>query len=348
MSGFCRPGLAALFLLLGGWALSAQPVKIGYFGPDDPNHPLGGTIWLGAQKAVEEANAAGGYNGRPFQLIPGWDENPWSGGARSVIRMAYEDRVVAIIGSINGEATHLAEQIVAKALLPLVDPASTDRTVNAAFVPWMFSLMPDDRQLMKPLVGALDGRYVLLSSTGHDSRLMTAEFLAEADRRGRLPYRRIEFAPSSHRLAYHAGRAAELEADTIVVLAGITDSAAIVKELRKRKPDRKIYGGPALGRSRFLEDAGKAADGVRFPLPLGNSENSLPDFAAAHASDAVSMLVQAIRNSGLNRERIRDELARMTPWTGVTGTIQWDDLRRNQRTVKLGTISRGKVTALRP
>ena len=65
---------------------ASREVRIGYFGPDDPDHPVGGAIWQGAKLAIEESNAAGGYQGLPFRLVQDWDENPWSGGAASVAR----------------------------------------------------------------------------------------------------------------------------------------------------------------------------------------------------------------------------------------------------------------------
>ena len=48
--------IAAALLLLAVSA-AAQPIPVGYFGPADPQHPQGGTMWTGAQRAVKEANA---------------------------------------------------------------------------------------------------------------------------------------------------------------------------------------------------------------------------------------------------------------------------------------------------
>ena len=77
-------------------------VRIGFFGPADASHPEGGAIWQGAARAIEEANRAGGYRGLPYRLVSRWSDNPWRAGAAHVVRMAYEDRVWAIIGGIDG------------------------------------------------------------------------------------------------------------------------------------------------------------------------------------------------------------------------------------------------------
>ncbi|MGB5752976.1 MAG: ABC transporter substrate-binding protein, partial [Thermoanaerobaculia bacterium] len=130
---------------------SLTEVAIGWFGPSDPDHALHGDLWVAANLAVEEANEAGGLHGLPVRLVPRWSENPWGTGVGQVARMVHEDQVWAILGSVDGSGTHLAEQVVAKARLALVSPVSTDESVNLAGVPWMFSLAPGDH-LWAPLI----------------------------------------------------------------------------------------------------------------------------------------------------------------------------------------------------
>ena len=340
-----------------------REIRIGYFGPDDPDHPVGGAIWKGTKLAIEESNAAGGYQGRPFRLVQDWDENPWSGGAASVVRMVYQERVWAVIGGIDGTSTHLAEQVVAKARLALIDPASTDRTVNSANVPWMFSCMPADRVLMATIGDALlasRGResFILASATDHDSRIMAEAFLSVVHRKHSGPQRHLQFQSGSYRLPELAKQIAESEAKAVVVLAGASDSAALVRELRAAGAESPIFGGPSLGRRIFLDQARSAAEGVRLPLTLQESDlaaefgerfgarwNVAPDYAAFHAYDSTRLLVAAIRRAGPDRAQIRAALAELSPWKGVSGTIRWDEIGRNSRGARLGAIRDGRVQA---
>ncbi len=328
--------------------MASDPVKIGYYGPADAEHPVGGAAWLGAMLAVEEANAGGGYEGRPFVIVQEWDENPWSGGAAGVVRMAYEERVAGIIGSINGDATHLAEQVVAKALLPLVDPLSTDRSVNAAFVPWMFSVMPDDAALMEPLAAALsDEPFVLISSVRHDPRLTTGEFLKQLGQR--RPLRHIQF----ERPEGIAEDVARLGCDTAVILAGAADSARLVRDLKSLRPGLRIYGGHLMASRTFLREAGDAAEGVVFSLPAQIPEDfsrrfrerfgQEPDFAAVSTYDATMLLISAIREAGEDRAAVRDALEAVSPVEGNAGRIEWDTIRRNARRCTLATVRDGMI-----
>ena len=130
-------------------------VRIGYFGPADGSDPDGGQMWQGASLAMEEANSQGGYRGLPFRLIAAWAGSPWAGGVANLVRVVYNDGVWAIIGGIDGATTHLAEQVVAKAQLTLINPVATDRSIHEAGVPWMFSCAPGESQSERAVVGDL-------------------------------------------------------------------------------------------------------------------------------------------------------------------------------------------------
>ena len=334
-------------------------VPIGYFGPSDPGHPEGGSVWQGVNLAIEDSNAEGGYKGLPFRLLPGWAENPWADGVSKVVRMAYLERVWAIIGSVDGASTHLAEQVVAKARVPLIDPASTDDSVNQANVAWMFSCLPGDRAMARAIGSVLaeeaGGSFVLLSSTDHDSRSLTAEFKAFLSRKRLSPKRHIEFAAGAEQVDALSAQAKASGVKAVVVFAGPKDSARLVRELRRRDKDLPVFGGPAMGRRVFLNAAGAAAEGVRLPLLIEPSEvagkfavkyrakyGDAPDFAAVQAYDAVRLLVGAIRRGGLNRTKILDALNELSPWRGTAGILAWDALGRNARKVQLGVVRGGE------
>lgn len=338
-----------------------EEVLIGYFGPDDPDDPQFGGLWRAARAAVEEANRGGGYRGKPFRLVAGWSENPWGTGVAQVTRMAYRDRVWAIIGGVDGPSTHLAEQVVAKARLVLISPVSTDKTVNLANVPWMFSLLPGDHLQAPVLVGAIADRskeepVVLVSTDEHDSHLFAAEIQKHLARRRivlRYHYQCKRGAADAEEIA---GRIVQSDARAAVVAGTADDSTRLATALRARGFQGTIFGGPQMGRRQFAEKAGAAAEGVVFPLLYDPQRSSpglaetlkhrfgvAPDYAAVHTYDAVRMVVAAIRTAGLNRARIRDAVRDLSPWTGVAGPVRWDGLGSNTRSVELGTIRNGRV-----
>ncbi len=334
-----------------------REVLIGYYGPSDEAHPEGGILWQGATLAIEDANREGGYKGKPFRLAAGWSENPWRAGAAFITRMAFQDRVWAIIGSIEGAGTHLAEQVVAKALLTLVNPVATDRSIHGAGVPWMFSIVQGDDRHAAVLARALAGRTIVtMKATDHDSRAFAAFFKTACSSEKVRTRLEVEFEAAKPDLSEAARSAASAATDTVVVIAGARDSARAVRALRAAGYGGAIAGGPWFGRAIFAQEAGGAAEGALFPLaaqPTAEFARAFnarfgrePDYAAACAYDAVRVVVAAVRKTGLNRSRIRDAMAGLTPYAGASGRIEWDETGQNRRAPVLAKIEQGRVAGM--
>ncbi|MGA2621109.1 MAG: ABC transporter substrate-binding protein [Thermoguttaceae bacterium] len=340
-------------------------VRIGYFGPGDPADAEGGAAWLAAQMAVEEANAAGGYQGKPFRLIAAWSQDPWKSGAARLARLVYDDQVWAVVGGIDGPSTHLAEQVAVKARLTLLNPFSTDKTVNRANVPWIFSCVPGDDLLAPILADDMATRaggkpLVIVSADGHDARVFTEELVRCLAKLRLAPRLQFECNPRTTDAAELASRVGRSGAEAVLLAAGAADSARWVKALRDGGYRGLVFGGPAMGRSRFVIEAGAAAEGVLFPLlfepgaagtafaaNFSRRSGSPPDYAAAHAYDAVRRTVAAVRQAGLNRARIQDAVRSQSPWEGVAGPAAWDNLGGLVRSVRIGTISQGRTVPAR-
>lgn len=340
---------------------TAGEVLIGYFGPNDPDHPEGGDMWCAAVLAIEQANRAGGFNGGPFRLIPGWSENPWGSGVKYVAEMAYKHKVCAIIGGIDGPSTHLAEQVVAKARLALMSGANADRTANLANVPWMFSTLPGHHlqaaamaESIQSLVG--QGRFIVVSAVDHDSHLLTVEL--------KKCFRKKQVAPAYHfdfkgEQAGHSelvDRIMQGHAEAVVIVAPLTETARLCISLREMEFRGTIFGGPCVSLRRFVEIAGNAAEGAVLPVLYEPSDKAdvfaedlldrfgkHSNYPAAHMYDTINLLLEAVRRAGLDRQRIRDEIEKLSPYAGVTGTISWDRQGSNTRKVLMGTIAKGHI-----
>src|SRR5208282_2776833 len=89
-------------------------IRIGFLGPlygrsdDDPDQARGNRMLHGAQLAIDEANAAGGYCGKPFKLMLHNDAATWGASSNEVVKMVYDEKVWAMFGSINSDSTHIA------------------------------------------------------------------------------------------------------------------------------------------------------------------------------------------------------------------------------------------------
>ncbi len=260
-------------------------ICIGWFGPTNVNDPLTGDLWWAANLAVQEANAQrlaqpdSSVPSLPFRLVPRWATNPWGTGVSQLARMIYEEQPLALLGSVDSAATHLAEQVVAKANLPLVSPIVTDKSVTLAGVSWVFACAPSDAAIASVLVDDIlaaqpdpRDRLALLTCTDHESRMTTKEVIRRFTQRRRLPDFHFEVPPGVHDVARQLAALAECDPAAILIIAGAEDAARLVLAVRERQPAAQalpadpsrgpacpIFGSQAMGRRRFRQLAGGAA-----------------------------------------------------------------------------------------
>jgi branched-chain amino acid transport system substrate-binding protein len=395
-------------------------IRFGWFGPTNLQDRLTGDLWWAANFAVDEANASGpappdsplpirpsALPSLPFRLVPRWAVDPWGTGVAQLTRMVYSEQPLALLGSVDSATTHLAEQITAKANLPLVSPIATDASVTLAGVPWMFSCAPGDPVIARVLVDSIlatsasstaagsvtapmatptGTKLALFAGTDHESRMTARAVLREFSRRGRAPDFRFDVPPGASDLARHLSALEAAQPDIVLVIAGPEDAARLVRAIRAAggKPsstgpapafasgeaDRHhrpagpvVFGSHALSRVRFLELAGPAAEGVRFPMlfapgptdavaarfieAFGRSRGHAPDYTAALVYDATRLLLEAARRAGPNRARLREALVQLSPWSGVAGVVCFDGTGQNtRRNLGMGTIRNGTVLPL--
>ena len=336
-------------------------VRLAYFGPAQEDHPEWGQAWRGANLALEEANAGGGYRRLPFRLLSAWSDNPWGSGVADLTRLVFDSQVWAIVGGVDGTTTHLAEQIVVKVGVPLVSPGNTDLSVNMTNVAWTFTCLPtDDQQLA--LVAALlaqvkDAPFVTLATTDHDARATLSAYRAALG--ARAPALHVDLAPGALEAADVAARVVAARPHAALIVAGARDAGHLVRALRGAGFEGAIFGSATLGRRAFLVEARGAAEGVVVPLLYEPSPawdafaqrfrrrfGVAPDDLAGETYDAVNLTVAAIRRGGLNRVRILEALRALAPWPGVTGTHDWDLTGRNRRPAGLAQIRGGRLVPL--
>jgi branched-chain amino acid transport system substrate-binding protein len=342
-----------------------REVRLAWFGPPDDSHPEWGDGWRGACLAIEEANAAGGYDGHPFRLLSAWSESPWGSGVADLAKLVYDQGAWAVVGGVDGTTTHLAEQVVVKARLPLVSPGGTDPSVNFTAVPWMFTLLPTDDRIAPVLADAVldeaeGGGWAVVSTTNRDARVAWRALRAVlAGRRSPAPSLHLALPAGTPDFGGAAADVVRAGAGTVLVLAGPRDAARAVRALRGAGFEGRIVGGAPAGRRPFVEEAGPAAEGVLFPLLFDPARpgadaftlayrarwGSAPDYLAAHAYDAARLVAQAVRRAGPNRALVRDALAALAPWDGAAGRVTWDLTGRSDRRPSLGVWRAGRARA---
>jgi len=359
-------------------------VRIGFFAPAEhsPEKPFGLRMLHGAQLALEEANARGGYGGKSFKLMlhndyDNWqamtvsgqdrptDPAIWGSPSDETVKMVYDDNDWAIFGSISSESTHIALRVALKAEIPIVNSASTDPTIPETYIPWYFTVLQDDRvqglTLARHIYTELGlKRVALLRVNSRYGRFGVIKFRDASRRLGHPVVIEQKFLPGDTDFTHSLKIIQSSRADAIVLWADEIPAANILKQMKALGMKQRVFGAYRTLGPELLAVAGDAAEGFQavFPYdPTRTDPNWLdfnqrfearfhekPEQFAALAYDAMNALLDSICKAGLNRARIHDALADIEEYDGVTGHMVFDPNQKNVAHMYLATVHKGSIT----
>jgi branched-chain amino acid transport system substrate-binding protein len=359
-------------------------VRIGFFGPIEHNSEsvLGLRMLHGAQLAVEEANAAGGYGGKPFKLMLHNDYNNWQAKAvygdvrptdpaiwgsasDEAVKMAYDEQVWAIFGSISSESTHIALRVALRAELPVVSSANTDPTVPETTIPWYFGAMQDDRQQYLTLARRIYTelglkRVAVLRASSRYGRFGLGKFLDASRRLGHPVVMEQVFQPGETDYAKQLRVIRSSRPDAVLIVGDESEAATILKQMRAEGMKQRTFGEFRTLGDTLLKEAGDDAEGFEAVYPYDPNRtdrrwldfnhrfearfHDKPEQFASMAYDTMNALLDSICKAGLNRARIHDALADIEEYDGVTGRMVFDPNQKNVAPLYLGTVHNGAIT----
>ena len=331
-------------------------IKIGFIGPimstvsvatggKSHEEPLGIKMLQGSRLAIEQANAQGGYHQRnlPFELVVSNDNGLWGASGNEIIKMAYKDKVWAILGTIDGANSHIAIRVALKAEVLMMNSGDTDPTFIETNIPWVFRCISDDRQQGYLLVDYLYRklgleRVGIIRSSNRYGRFGVREIHDGSRRLGRPIILEMAYDLGIDDFSLQLERLQEANVQAIVHWGDAPEGALILNQMRAMGMAHPYFACDRCLSDEFVELAGANAEGVICTSPWDPTRDDSKCTAfreqfrqrfgeeaetyAAHAYDGMNMLIWAIQAAGLNRAKIRDVLAhRGQPWHGVTGDI---------------------------
>ena len=359
-------------------------IRIGFFGPieHNPESVFGLRMLHGAQLAIQEANAHGGYGGKPFRLMlhndyDNWqaktvygedrptDPTIWGSASNEVVKMVYDDRDWAIFGSISSESTHIALRVALRAEIPIVNSASNDPTIPETYIPWYFTDLQDDRVQCLTLARRIFTelglkRVAILRVNSRYGRFGVMKLRDAARRLGHPIVIEQKYLPGDTDFTKQLNVIRSSRADAIVLWADEAQAAGILKQMRAAQMKQPVFGSYRTLGPELLTQAGDAAEGFEAVFPYDPTRNDpkwlefnqrfearfheKPEQFASLAYDAMNALLDSICKAGLNRARIHDALANIEQYDGVTGPMVFDPNQKNVAPLYLGTVHNGAVT----
>jgi len=343
--------------------LTGPEIKIGLVVPlQGPRQAEGEALIQAATLALEDEAAHSLPDSFRLVLAPRDETGPWGRASNRIVDLVLEDHALAIVTSTSGVTAHLAEQVGNRLGVPILTLASDSGTTQTN-VPWIFRLGPDDAAQAEPFAKGIYvvrhlTRVLLVTEDDHDGRVGGEAFVKAARRLGGRAPEQVQINPARPELQTTIGQLNTVEPEAVVIWTSSHLSARLIEAFQQAKPAVPIYlcnkGVPAAGRG--TSGPGAAVDqhqdaqgaeqhssaptaGVWILVPRQPAKSdpkrdfekhyrertgNAPYLVALQAYDAVRLIAAALRQSGPNRARLRDRLAAVQGFQGISGIISFD------------------------
>jgi len=352
------PGLArhTIGLLLTGAFLLAgcddpAPLRVGFIGGlTGSSADIGETSRNAVQLALEEANRAGGIDGRQLELLVRDDANNPQAAAAAVTDLKAAG-VVAIIGpnlsSIAGGMVPVLNELELVTISPTVSALSFADNDDYFFrINWTTR---DNARAYAQHYSELGYRHVAAAIDGNNrifSESWLEEFAREFEKTGGEVVGSAVFdATENEGYARTAKELLAKNAEVVLLIANSIDTANLAQQIRKLDQKILLVAAEWAASERLVVLGGRAIDGLELVQSYDRGDNSQnylnfsnayrsqfqqePDYASVAAYDAATVVIKALSSQG--KKTLKQALLDLGPVQGLQQEIAFNpygDARR--------------------
>lgn len=310
------------------------------------------------QMLTDQLNVNGGINGRKIKLIILDNKSDETESVLAAKKLIDTEKVVAIIGSSASGTSLAMVDTVQKEGVPLISLATNSKIVEPVTDrKWVFKMAQSDAIVAKNMIKYAQSKgaqklALLTMNNAYGDGGKNALIKAAAENGMSIVYE-DKFEATDKEMSAQLAKIKNSDAQAVLVWA-IPPSASIVtrnySELGLKIPMIHSHG---IANQNFLDLAGSAANGIELPVGKIVVADQLPDtdpqkqvlvsytkdFTAkfntppstfgGHAWDAFYMLVNAIKEGGTDRAKIRDSLENTKNFVGISAVFNMSDKDHN-------------------
>ncbi|MEV1243085.1 ABC transporter substrate-binding protein [Nonomuraea sp. NPDC050022] len=319
----------------------------------------------GVKLAVDEANKAGGVNGRQIQLDLFDDQGDPTVGTNLARKIAGEG-YVAMLGTAESAVTLAMAPILKDAGIPNITSGQSPK-LAALKSPFLFLNAPTsvtyDETLAKYLVdGKGYKKIALISNNGTYGAGEHDAFLAALKSRNVTPIADEAVTPDQKDFSASLTAIRQKNPDVLFVGAEEVESGLIAKQARELGLKAVLAGGAPMGTDVYVTTAGADnAEGsvISSPYLSNDASQASKTFSAAYqaafgeaaelhgakAYDGAKILIEALKQTKGAGGRPLADAIRAVKHDGLLGDFAYDDSGVGIHATQIGLIKAGKIVA---
>lgn len=355
-----------LALLIASCSAPSNDILIGEYGSlTGGTATFGQSTHNGITLATEEVNAAGGLLGKKVTVITEDDQSKPEEAKTAVLKLIKQNKVVAIIGEVASSRSLAAAPEAQKAKIPMVSPASTNPKVTEVGDYIFRACFIDSFQGEGMARFAKEtlklGRVAILKDVKNDYSVGLADFFEKTYKSlgGEVT---VVQSYSEGDIEFRAQLTAikGTNPEGIFIPGYYTEVGLIARQARELGITGPLMGGDGWDSPKTLEIGGASVEGSYFSTHYSSDDPSPivqnfitkyktkfgypPDAMAVLGYDAANMVYDAIRKgNSAEPSKIRDNLAALKSFEGVSGMMTMDANRNAQKKLTILKIQGGKI-----
>jgi len=327
----------------------------------------GESIRQGLELSRDEINAKGKVK---IELIFEDSKGEKNEAINAVNKLIHKDNVLAILGpTLSGEMFAVGP-IVNQEGVPIMGTSLTVEGITEIGDYVFRNSLPESAAIPQSVKKAKEKfnlkKVAVMYSDNNDLAVSGFKTFEKALKENGIEIIAVEtFADKNTDFSAQLTKIATLNPDAVVVAGLYQEAALILKKAREIGITTPIIGNNGFNSPQLIKSAGSAADGaiVASPWFPGKEDakvktfiaaykakyNKEPDQFAAQAYDALQIMAIAIETSGslTDRKKLRDTLATIKDYSGVTGKFSFDEKRNPAMDVNVLVVKDGQFTELK-
>jgi branched-chain amino acid transport system substrate-binding protein len=352
--------LLAIFLISSSCGKKEEPkapYKIGgIFAITGPASFLGEPERNSMELLAEQINAKGGINGHPIELVIYDTEGDATKAVLNTNKLIEKDNVLAIVGPSRSGTTLAVIPIVEKARVPLISCAASVK-ITTPVKQWVFKTPQTDVMAVAKIYDYIKGQGIekiaILTVSNAFGDSGRQQLLEQAAEYGYEIVADEKFGPKDTDMTPQLTKIRALQPQAIICWGTNPGPAVIAKNMQQLGIKIPLYQSHGVASKKFIELAGKAADGIILPTgkilvasDLPDSDPQKPilqkyitDYEAkynvavsgfgGYAWDGLQILAQALEKAGNDRAKIRDEIEKIDGYVGISGIFRFSPQDHN-------------------
>ena len=319
----------------------------------------------GIEMAVEERNGKVGLLGKKIRLVMEDDQGKPEEAQTVVSRLINRDRVIAVIGENASSRSLAAAPVCQQAGIPMISPSSTNPKVTAVgdYIFRVCFIDPFQGQVMaKFAANTLKvKRVAILRDIKNDYSVGLAEvFTKSFQEAGGSIIGNESYSEGDSDFSAQLTSLKQQNPEAIFIPGYYTEAGLIARQARQLGIGVPLLGGDGWESPKLWEIGGEALNDSYYsnhyslsdPSPAVQSfvkafqsrYQEVPDAVAALSYDATAVLFHAIQQAdSLEPAKIRDSLAGVRQYRGVTGEITIDENRNAVKPAVVLRVNNGKL-----